>query len=433
MRKFLSGILSLLLLMGLLPAAYAEEPALGVTYEIFVASFQDSGGDGIGDLQGIIDRLDYLQSLGVRQIWLMPIHPSPSYHKYDVLDYYAVDPSYGTLDDFDRLTAACKERGIRVILDLVLNHSSSSHPWFLAACDDKFFSRTGKTTDWYVFYPEEGNARHKISGCSWWYEGQFGSHMPDFNLDSESLRAEFAKIITFWQSHGVGGFRLDAVTSYYTGANASTADFLRFVCETAKANDPDCYLVGEAWTDEATILTLYESGIDSLFNFPASDSTGRFVKAALAGKSSTVASAQADWNARIRAVSPASVDAPFVSNHDMARARGMLRSKVPNEKSRRAAVSAHAGCPNRLLWRRTWHVRLRERRKQTPADGVVKRRSHAVQSARRCRPSPALDRRRGGAGQRPGQPAELVSPADCPAQSRARADPRRNDRAGRRQ
>ena len=113
MRKFLSGILSLLLLMGLLPAAYAEEPALGVTYEIFVASFQDSGGDGIGDLQGIIDRLDYLQSLGVRQIWLMPIHPSPSYHKYDVLDYYAVDPSYGTLDDFDRLTAACKERGIK--------------------------------------------------------------------------------------------------------------------------------------------------------------------------------------------------------------------------------------------------------------------------------------------------------------------------------
>lgn len=333
MRKFLSGILSLLLLMGLLPAAYAEEPALGVTYEIFVASFQDSDGDGIGDLQGIIDRLDYLQSLGVRQIWLMPIHPSPSYHKYDVLDYYAVDPSYGTLDDFDRLTAACKERGIRVILDLVLNHSSSSHPWFLAACDDKFFSRTGETTDWYVFYPEEGNARHKISGCSWWYEGQFGSHMPDFNLDSESLRAEFAKIITFWQSHGVGGFRLDAVTSYYAGANASTADFLRFVCETAKANDPDCYLVGEAWTDEATILTLYESGIDSLFNFPASDSTGRFVKAALAGKSSTVASAQADWNARIRAVSPASVDAPFVSNHDMARARGMLRSKVPNEKA----------------------------------------------------------------------------------------------------
>ena len=78
MRKFLSGILSLLLLMGLLPAAYAEEPALGVTYEIFVASFQDSGGDGIGDLQGVIDRLDYLQSLGVRQIWLMPIHPSPA-------------------------------------------------------------------------------------------------------------------------------------------------------------------------------------------------------------------------------------------------------------------------------------------------------------------------------------------------------------------
>ena len=414
MRKFLSGILSLLLLMGLLPAASAEEPALGVTYEIFVASFQDSGSDGIGDLQGIIDRLDYLQSLGVRQIWLMPIHPSPSYHKYDVLDYYAVDPSYGTLDDFDRLTAACKERGIRVILDLVLNHSSSSHPWFLAACDDKFFSRTGETTDWYVFYPEEGNARHKISGCSWWYEGQFGSHMPDFNLDSESLRAEFAKIITFWQSHGVGGFRLDAVTSYYTGANASTADFLRFVCETAKANDPDCYLVGEAWTDEATILTLYESGIDSLFNFPASDSTGRFVKAALAGKSSTVASAQADWNARIRAVSPASVDAPFVSNHDMARARGMLRSKVPNEKAAALLYLLMPGVPT---------VYYGEELGMSGSGSDENKRLPMVWSsdaATQCKAPAAADQ-----AQRP--------PADCPAQSRARADPRRNDRAGRRQ
>ncbi len=332
MRKIISALLAIMLMVSVLPAS-ADSPTLGVTYEIFVGSFSDANGDGIGDLQGIIDHLDYIASLGVRQIWLTPIHPSPSYHKYDVTDYYAVDPDFGTLDDFDHLTAACDELGITVILDLVLNHSSSQHPWFTAACDDMFFSRTGDTTDWYVFYEEEGTNRHKISGCNWWYEGQFGSHMPDFNLDSESLRAEFASIITFWQSHGVGGFRLDAVTSYYTGASASTADFIRFICETAKASDPDCYLVGEAWTDEANILTLYESGIDSLFNFPAADSTGRFVKSGLNGSGATVASLQADWNQRLHAVSPDSLDAPFLSNHDMARARGMLRSKVGNEKA----------------------------------------------------------------------------------------------------
>lgn len=332
MRKIVSTLLAIMLMVSMLPAS-ADSLTLGVTYEIFVGSFSDANGDGIGDLQGIIDHLDYIASLGVRQIWLTPIHPSPSYHKYDVTDYYAVDPDFGTLDDFDHLTAACDELGITVILDLVLNHSSNQHPWFTAACDDMFFSRTGDTTDWYVFYEEEGTNRHKISGCNWWYEGQFGSHMPDYNLDSESLRTEFASIIAFWQSHGVGGFRLDAVTSYYTGASASTADFMRFICETAKANDPDCYLVGEAWTDEANILTLYESGIDSLFNFPAADSTGRFVKGGLNGSGATVASLQADWNQRLHAVSPDSLDAPFLSNHDMARARGMLRSKVGNEQA----------------------------------------------------------------------------------------------------
>lgn len=347
MRRVLTLLLCLSLAFGLLPSALAEEasPAPGVTYEIFVASFQDSDGDGCGDLQGIIDRLDYIESLGVKQIWLMPIHPSTSYHKYDVMDYYAVDPSYGTLDDFDRLVAACEERGIAVMLDLVFNHSSSAHPWFLAACDDKFFSRTGETTDWYVFYEEEGNARHKVSGCAWWYEGQFGSHMPDFNLDSETLRQEFANIITFWQSHGVRGFRLDAVTSYYSGANASTASFLSFLCETAKANDPDCYLVGEAWTDESTILSLYESQIDSLFNFPAADSTGRFVNAAIKAKGAALATLQADWNAKLRAVSPSSLDAPFLTNHDMARAYGMLRGQLAYEKAGALAYLLMPGVP----------------------------------------------------------------------------------------
>ncbi len=335
MRRLWTILLSLLLALSPLTgcAGAADSAPTTVMYEIFVASFQDSDGDGCGDLRGVMDRLDYLQSLGVSHLWLMPIHPSPSYHKYDVTDYYAVDPDYGTLEDFDALAAACHERGMRLVMDLVFNHSSSAHPWFLAACDDQLFHRDGKTADWYVFSDAPANNFHKVSGCAAYYEGQFGSHMPDFNLNSESLRAEMANIIRFWQGHGADGFRLDAVTSYYVGAAESTVDFLRFLCETARQNDPDCYLVGEAWTNDVTILNLYQSGIDSLFNFPASDSTGLLVKAALSGKGAAVATALSTWNERVKAASPRSVDAPFLSNHDQARARGMLRSKVPNEKA----------------------------------------------------------------------------------------------------
>ena len=105
-------------------------------YEIFVYSFYDSDGDRIGDLQGVISKLDYVEELGFNGIWLMPIMPSPSYHKYDVTDYKAIDPQYGTMEDFEKLVQECDKRGIKLIVDLVLNHTSSEHPWFTAACED---------------------------------------------------------------------------------------------------------------------------------------------------------------------------------------------------------------------------------------------------------------------------------------------------------
>ena len=129
------------------------------------------------------------------------------------------------------------------------------------------------------------------------------------------------------------GFRLDAVTSYYTGANDSNREFLRFLTETAKAHDPECYLVGEAWADEATILSLYPSGIDSLFNFPAADSTGTLLKAALKGNGATVAVRLAEWQEKVHAVNPAAQDAPFLTNHDMGRAAGPLRLGLAQEKA----------------------------------------------------------------------------------------------------
>ncbi len=326
MRRVTALLLALVLLLGTGAAARAEaSPASGVAYEIFVGSFADSDGDGVGDLRGVEEKLDYIASLGVDMLWLTPIHPSPSYHHYDVTDYYAVAPEFGTLADFDSLIAACEARGIAVILDLVVNHTSSEHPWFLEASAALSKGEDSPLTGWYNF--TEGEGAHEVPGApGWYYEGRFGYHMPDLNLDNENVRAEIANIIAFWQTHGVSGFRLDATTNYYTGAPGQNAEFVRFVCETARANDPDSYVVGECWADGQTILGLYESGIDSLFDFPAADVDGLLVQATLNARGAAVARRLAEWNESLRAVSPISQDAPFLINHDMARARGMLRS-----------------------------------------------------------------------------------------------------------
>ncbi len=331
MRRAMSLLLALLLLGGSAMAETGGYVSSGVAYEIFVGSFADSDGDGVGDLRGIEQKLPYLQALGVDMIWLTPIHPSPSYHHYDVTDYYDVAPEFGTLEDFEHLAAACSARGIRVILDLVVNHTSAEHPWFEEACSALKCGGRCPLPDYYNFAHE---GQHAVPGSGeWFYEGQFGPHMPDLNLDSAAVRGEIREIITFWQARGAGGFRLDATTSYYSGAPGKSTEFIRFLCETARANDPDCYLVGECWADDVTILGMYASGINSLFNFPAADVEGVLVKSALSGRGDAVASRLADWNARLREISPDTEDAPFLSNHDLARARGMLRSKLPQMKA----------------------------------------------------------------------------------------------------
>ena len=159
--------LALLCLMLLPWGSLAAESGSGIVYEIFVGSFADSDGDGVGDLKGVEGKLDYIASLGAEYIWLTPIHPSPSYHHYDVTDYYAVAPAFGTLQDFDSLAAACAEKGIGVILDLVVNHTSVEHPWFLSACDDLKAGRTEGFRDYYLF--SRGSGQHPVPGTEDWY------------------------------------------------------------------------------------------------------------------------------------------------------------------------------------------------------------------------------------------------------------------------
>jgi len=198
-----------------------------VVYQIYPWSFQDSDGDGIGDLPGIISRLDYLNdgttgSLGIDAIWLSPIYPSPmSDFGYDVADYCGIDPRFGTLADFDRLVAEAKRRGIRIIMDLVLNHTSSAHPWFQQARQ----SRSAPTRDWYYWAdgrgwgrkPSNWNARFGGSSWSWdpmaeqYYLHSFLPSQPDLNWNSPSLRAKMLEVVRFWINRGVQGFRLDAI------------------------------------------------------------------------------------------------------------------------------------------------------------------------------------------------------------------------------
>ena len=298
------------------------------TYEIFIYSFCDSDGDGIGDINGVRSKLDYIVDLGFDAIWLTPVHPSQTYHKYDVDDYCAIDPVFGTMEDYKSLLKECHGRGLRVYLDLVLNHTSEDHQWFKAASDylhelpadwepDVSYCRY---FDYYNFSREPLDGYARLEGTGWYYEARFWSEMPELNLNSEAVRSEIHDIMAFWLDKGVDGFRLDAVTAYYADDQGANTEFLRFLKDTACSIDPDCYLVGEAWTDRDSISGLYSSGIDSLFDFPFANEEGLIAKT-LNGSSSASdyveGMIQAE-EANSRA-NPDYVDAPFYTNHDMNR------------------------------------------------------------------------------------------------------------------
>ena len=288
-------------------------------YEIFVYSFYDTNNDGIGDLNGVTAKLDYIKEMGFNGIWLMPIHPSPTYHKYDVTDYYAIHPDYGTLDDFKNLVSEAHKRGIRIIIDLVVNHTSDSHPWFKAACDyiRKNGAPGGEYGDFYNFRITSNGAYHKVSGSQYSYEGQFWSGMPDLNLNSENVRNEIKDIMKFWLTDcNVDGFRLDAVTSYYTGNLQGNIDFLSWLNTEAKKIKPESYIVGEAWVgDDYTINRYYESGCDSFFLFTGSQASGTIASAVKQNSGKAIG----ELFMSLHKTYGDAILAPFLGNHDTMR------------------------------------------------------------------------------------------------------------------
>jgi len=193
-----------------------------IIYQVHVRTFFDSNGDGIGDFQGLDQKMDYLQELGINAIWLMPFFPSPLRDDgYDIADYYSVHSSYGTLEDFKKFLASAHQRSIKVIIEMVLNHTSDQHPWFQQSRS----SLENPRRDWYVWsdtdtgYPKAGiNFRDtELSNWAWdpvsksYYWHRFFSHQPDLNYDNPAIREEMWNVMKFWLELGVDGFRLDAV------------------------------------------------------------------------------------------------------------------------------------------------------------------------------------------------------------------------------
>lgn len=307
-------------------------------YEIFVSSFYDSDGDGIGDLNGVAQKLDYLNDgddttdsdLGFTGIWLMPIMPSPTYHKYDVTDFYDVDASYGTLEDFQSLLADCHSRGIKLIIDLPINHTSAQHPWFTEAVQYYESLAEGEQPDYdvcpyasyYHFSTEKAGATgwYQVGDTEWYYEGVFWDQMPDLALENELVRSELENVASFWLNMGVDGFRLDAVKEYVSGSHASNIEILSWFNQYVLSVNPDAYLVGEAWeTNPVTLSSYYKSGVTSFFDFPLAQSTGSVAAIVNRGTGAKLASLLMQSETIYGAVNPDFIDAPFLSNHDTSR------------------------------------------------------------------------------------------------------------------
>ncbi len=309
-------------------------------YELFVYSFYDSDGDGIGDFNGVTQKLDYLNDgddstdtdLGINAIWLMPIMPSTTYHKYDVVDYYDIDSEYGTLDDFKTFLDACHERGIEVIIDVVMNHTSSQHEWFQTAY--KYIQSLPEGAepdvnecpyvDYYHFSKEKASGYYAVSGTEWYYEGQFWSEMPDLNLANEAVRAEFEAIVDYWLELGVDGFRLDAAKEYYTGADEKNIEVLTWFNDMVQSKKEDTFIVAEVWNDMSVYTKYYASGV-SCFDFAFADSVGiiaNSIKRAGSANASSYGKQIMALQDALAAQNPDYIDSPFYTNHDTARSAG---------------------------------------------------------------------------------------------------------------
>jgi glycosidase len=360
MRRLASLALGATLATSAVPiaATQAPQPAWtrgGVCYEVFVRSFYDSDGDGIGDLNGLIQKLDYINTgnpasptdLGASCIWLMPVAESPSYHGYDVTDYYRVAHDYGTNADFKRLVVEAHRRGIKVLVDMVLNHSGSGHPYFQQALRDT----ASPYRSWYRFAKTPGGkgpwgqeAWHRSPVRDEYYYGVFWAGMPDLNYETPAVREEAKQMTTFWLSEmGVDGFRLDAVPYLLEEGTclmgcAGTHAFLHEYAAHIGRVKPDAYTIGEAWGSIAAMLPYYPDQLTSYFAFELADS---LLSAVRTGSATGLLTGYL----RLQDTLPPHRWSPFLTNHDQTRTMTVLGGDVGRAKLAATLLLTLPGLP----------------------------------------------------------------------------------------
>ena len=322
-----------------------------IMYEVFIRSFYDTNKDGIGDINGLASRMGYLRELGVEGLWLMPISPSPTYHKYDVTDYYDVDSVYGTLKDFKNFVELAHSLKMKVVIDLVLNHCSNLHPWFL----DAISSPKAKYRDYFVwsdpdkiksepehwYFPEDASGK-KMDGQKFY--GFFWSGMPDLNYDNPKVREEMKKVGKFWLSEiGVDGFRLDAAQHVYpTGQEVKNHLWWQEFRKSMEEVKPDFFMVGEVVNSNKNIAPYLKKGLHAAFNFDLAREINTTV---ITGVDSGIVSRLTAVRALYRQIAPGFIDATFITNHDQDRIMSNVKHDVNKAKMAAALLFTLPGSP----------------------------------------------------------------------------------------
>lgn len=358
MLKRLLQAMCVLVLLCLAVGAHSEELDQPwwqgrVFYEIFVRSFYDSDGDGIGDLQGVIEKLDYLNDgdpdttddLGISGIWLMPVAESPTYHGYHVTDYRTIARDYGTNDDFKQLMAEAHKRGIRVIVDLVINHAARQHEWFIASKN-----RDPKYESWFVWADENPGFRGPAGETVWhpldrrYYYGVFSSEIPDLNLQNPEVTAEMIDIAHYWLDEmGADGFRLDAIKHLIENGRIQensneTHAWLKQFNQAIKSRSPEAFLLGEAWTSTPQAVKYVDNEMDMVFEF---DLALAMLRTASFGTVSTIRTAQL----KVLETYPPGSYATFLTNHDQNRVMEVLGGDVGKAKTAASILLTSPGVP----------------------------------------------------------------------------------------
>ena len=396
MKAFTVSALALsLLLAGCQPNSSAPAPETGqaatpastqtaspwwqdaVFYQIWPRSFYDTNGDGHGDFNGMTAKLPYLQDLGVTALWLTPMFEAPSYHGYDFTEFYQVESDYGTMAEFEAFIRAADAKGMKVILDLVINHISSEHDWFKRSAAGE-----APYKDYFIWrdtMPEAGSGWghawsdndqpdavwHYNETRNAYYYAAFGASQPDVNLRHPDVVAEMEKMAKFWLDKGVAGFRLDAVRFAMEGGPLEQADtdetiaYWQSFNQYVKSVNPEAYLVGEAWVDIPVAARYYGegTGLDQGFDFEVGykilgllkpDASGEAQFGTMHSAQQQVADAsvlQQNVKQRADSVAPLQFFAPFLTNHDQERIAYQLQQHDAKAKLAAAMLFSSPGTP----------------------------------------------------------------------------------------